>query len=112
MTGIISLGRMFRIADDDNSKLLTINEFSKVVKDFRIEISDNDIKRLFEIFDINRDGYINYDEFLRRTRGEMNERRRKMVLLAFKKLDKNQNGVITLDDIKGMPTVFLPGMTK
>ena len=50
--------------------------------------------------DLNKNGKIDYEEFLRGVVGEMNDRRRKIVLQVFKIFDKNQNGVIELDDIR------------
>jgi Ca2+-binding EF-hand superfamily protein len=47
-------------------------EFKKAIKDFRIPIQEKDLNRLFNIFDRDRSGRINYDEFLRGVRGEMN----------------------------------------
>lgn len=100
--GIISLGRMFRIADDDNSKKIEFNEFFKVLNENRFDINTNDAKKLFSIFDHNRDGSINYDEFIRTIIGEMNERRKNIVHKAFQKLDRNSNGIIELDDVKAV----------
>lgn len=54
--------------DDDRSMDLDIYEFKKAVKDFRIGISDRDADRLFTIFDRDRSGKIDYDEFLRAIR--------------------------------------------
>jgi Ca2+-binding EF-hand superfamily protein len=54
--------------DDDRSMDLDIYEFKKAVKDFRIGISERDSERLFNIFDRDRSGKIDYDEFLRGVR--------------------------------------------
>lgn len=70
--GIIGLQRQFKIMDDDNSKSLDIYEFTKAVKDYRIDISDADIQVVFNAFDRDRNGTIDYDEFLRGVRGPMN----------------------------------------
>ena len=99
--GIFSLGKLFGIIDDDNSKSLSPSEFSKVVKDFRMDMTESDAKFLFTIFDTDNDGSIEYDEFLRAVRGPMNENRKKFVAAAFKKLDKNGDGEITVDEIRG-----------
>lgn len=45
---------------------------------------------------------MSYDEFLRGVIGEMNQNRRNLVKKAFDKLDKNRNGIVELDDIKGV----------
>ena len=63
---------MLQIMDDDNSKSLDRNEFRKAIKDFKIEIPDDFIDTVFTAFDLNRDGTIDYDEFLRIIRGDLN----------------------------------------
>jgi len=42
------------------------------VKDFRVGLNDSDSEKLFRIFDRDRSGKIDYEEFLRGVRGEMN----------------------------------------
>lgn len=54
--------------DDDRSHDLDDYEFKKAIKDFRVGISDKDAMRLFNIFDRDRSGRIDYDEFLRGVR--------------------------------------------
>ena len=98
--GIMSIRREFMIADNDNNKTVDINEFRKFCHDYRIPINDNEIQVLFSELDVNRNGKIDYEEFLRGVVGEMNERRKKIVLQAFKVFDKNQNGVVEMDDIR------------
>jgi Ca2+-binding EF-hand superfamily protein len=71
--GIIGLQRLFKIMDDDYSKSLNEYEFSKAIKDFRIDIPDEALHIIFSVFDVNRDGTVQYDEFLRAVRGEMNQ---------------------------------------
>jgi Ca2+-binding EF-hand superfamily protein len=66
--GMLALQRAFKIADDDNSKDLDPQEFSKAVHDFRIDVSKTDCGRLFKIFDRDHSGKIDYDEFLRGVR--------------------------------------------
>jgi Ca2+-binding EF-hand superfamily protein len=73
--GIIGLQRIFKIMDDDSSKSLSLQEFAKAIRDFKVEVAQEDVAVLFSAFDINRDGTIQYDEFLRIIRGELNEYR-------------------------------------
>lgn len=77
-------------------------EFKKAIKDFRIPIIERDVERLFNIFDRDRSGKIDYDEFLRGVRGEMNNFRRSYCEKAFKIMDKDKSGVLNIDDLKGV----------
>jgi Ca2+-binding EF-hand superfamily protein len=86
--------------DDDNSKSLDRNEFKKAIRDFKIEIPDDFIDTIFSAFDLNRDGTIDYDEFLRIIRGDLTPNRLALVKKAFQKLDKNGSGVVDIEDIR------------
>jgi len=86
--------------DDDGSLTLSMPEFVKAIKDFRMGISEDSVPALFDAFDTNRDGTINYDEFLRAVRGPLNDFRRQMVDKAFHKIDKDGSGILDIADIK------------
>ena len=98
--GIMSIRREFMIADDDNSKTIDLKEFKKFCHDYRIPLNENEIQILFNEIDRNGSGKIDYEEFLRGVVGEMNDRRRKIILQVFKIFDKNQNGLVEMDDIR------------
>jgi Ca2+-binding EF-hand superfamily protein len=100
--GIIGLGKQFRIMDDNNSRSLDIYEFTKAMKDYMLGFNDTEIKNLYGYFDIDRSGSVDYDEFLRVLRGPMNPARKRLVAQAFNKLDKDGNGYIDINDIKGV----------
>lgn len=57
---------------------------------------------MFAAFDVNRDGTICYDEFVRTIRGELNEFRTKLVERAFTKLDRDGSGIIDVQDLVGV----------
>ena len=64
----------------------------KAVKDYRIQVTPEEAHFLFSIFDINQDGTISYDEFLRTVVGEMSLARLELVKKAYQKLDRNGSG--------------------
>jgi calcyphosin len=70
--------------------------------DYMLGFSEGEIQTLFREFDLSRNGLIEYDEFLRVIRGPMNETRRAIVAKAFKKLDKDGNGYVDINDITGV----------
>lgn len=57
---------------------------------------------MFSGFDMNRDGTIQYDEFLRVIRGDLNDYRRGLAERAFKKLDRDGSGIIEIQDLEGI----------
>mmetsp|Transcript_12079 Transcript_12079/g.19501 ORF Transcript_12079/g.19501 Transcript_12079/m.19501 type:complete len:351 (-) Transcript_12079:338-1390(-) len=100
--GIAGLGRNFRINDKDKSRSLDFNEFSRVLSDCKLGLSADEAKALFAHFDHSKDKSVSYDEFLRALRGEMNLRRKALVLKAFRVLDSDKSGVLDLNDLKGI----------
>ncbi len=87
--------------DDNESKTLDRQEFTKAMRDYRITQETEEVNKIFKMFDRDGNGEINYDEFLRTIVGKMNDRRRNMVTLAFKRFDADNNGFINIEDLKG-----------
>jgi Ca2+-binding EF-hand superfamily protein len=98
--GIMAMRRAFIIADENDSKTLTLPEFIKFCHDYRIPISGKDINILFDEFDTNKNGEINYEEFVLAFTGEMCERRKRLITILFEVLDKDRKGFVELDDIR------------
>jgi calcyphosin len=88
--------------DDDRSGTLSRAEFEKACRDFKLEMASEDVGHLFYAFDLNKDGVIQYDEFLRIIRGDLNDFRQALVAKAFQKLDRNGNGLVEADDLVGV----------
>jgi len=103
--GIIGLAKQFKLFDENKNKTLDYKQFSKAIKDLKIDFNENEIHELFSIFDINNSNTIDYEEFLRQLRGEMNEKRKEIVLKAFDKLDLDKSGKIELNEIKSLYNV-------
>lgn len=56
----------------------------------------------FDIFDRDGDGQVDYEEFLRTIRGDMNDFRKQLVFRAFDIMDKDKSGIIDIHDIAGV----------
>lgn len=104
-SGIMGMGKVFRRMDDDGSHNLNMEEFSKGITETGLQLNEEDTKKLFNAFDKDGSGSVNYDEFLVAIRPKMNDRRKKLVDVAFDKLDKTDDGVVTLEDLKGVYSV-------
>jgi Ca2+-binding EF-hand superfamily protein len=68
---MIGLQRLFKMMDDDGSMTLSMPEFGKACKDFKIGISEENVPILFNLFDKNGDGTLQYDEFINTVRTPM-----------------------------------------
>jgi calcyphosin len=99
-TGIFSLGKKFRIADDNSSGTLGLSEVTKVLKELKLSLSSEQTAQVFAHFDKSCDGSIDYTEFLTAVRGELNERRRHLVLAAFGLMDVNKDGMLDCRDLR------------
>jgi len=86
--------------DDNGNGMLDQSEFQKALKDYRVQVTPEEAYVLFSIFDVNQDGNISYEEFLRGVIGGMNTSRTQLVRRAFQKLDRNGNGLVELEEIK------------
>jgi Ca2+-binding EF-hand superfamily protein len=100
--GIIGLGKSFRLFDENHSMSLDKYEFTKCMTDYMLGFSEGEIQTIFREFDLSRNGLVEYDEFLRVIRGPMNDNRRTYVAKAFKKLDRDGNGYVDINDITGV----------
>ena len=77
--GLCSIVRNFRIIDENNSQTIDFKDFKHVCDLFNFGISDNQLKIVFNNFDTENSIEIDYDEFIRTIKGEMNEFRQKLV---------------------------------
>lgn len=66
-----------------------------------------ELQALMKFYDVDGDGNICYEEFLSGMREELSERRVHMVKKAFKMLDRDASGKITVSDISGIYDVSM-----
>ena len=97
--GIRGLKIMFKAIDRDRNNSIDPTEFKYAMRDYGIPISDDETSAVVKYFDTNRDGKISFDEFLRAIRGDLNDRRTKMVHMAYDVLDHSGDGLVTIEDI-------------
>ena len=87
--------------DDNNSRSLDKYEFTKAITDYMLGFTEGEMQTLFGYFDFDNSGLIDFDEFVRSIRGPMNQNRQRIVMQAYAKLDKDGNGWVDINDIKG-----------
>ena len=97
--GIRSLSRIFRRMDDDGNKRLNKRELRTGMQDYGVSLTHEEIETVFHFFDEDKSGDISVSELLVGIRGKMNAQRRELVLMAFSRLDKDGDQVVTASDL-------------
>ncbi|KAM9390548.1 calcyphosin-like protein [Salvelinus alpinus] len=100
--GIKGLARTFRIMDDDGSKSLDMQEFVKGLEHYGVVVSREEARQIFTLCDKDGSGTINFNEFLENLRPPMSSARISVIGQAFKKLDRTGDGVVTVEDLRGV----------
>ena len=90
---------MFKILDNNGNRQIDMNEFYWGIKDFGISLTQDEAQKVLSSFDRDRNGTVNFDEFLRALRGDLNPFRINLIKQAYQKLDVNSDGSVKLDDI-------------
>ena len=96
---IMSLRRTFMLYDEDKTNQLTLAQFDKFINDYRLNIEEEDKKKIFKMFNKNNSESIDYNELIKGLIGTMNLFRTRIVEKAFEKLDKEKKGKISFDTI-------------
>jgi Ca2+-binding EF-hand superfamily protein len=82
--------------DFNGNNKLDQSEFEQALAAFGLFPKKVELQALMKHYDVDGDGNITYDEFLRGLRDELTPRRLAMVDKAFAMLDKNGEGGIQL----------------
>lgn len=92
--------RKHLVAQDGNgNKMLERPQLEAGFEEAGISLASQDYDELFQRFDFNDDGSVNYDEMLTGLRCDSSARRVLHVRKLFSQMDPNQNSVVYLADI-------------
>ena len=95
------LNDIFRQMDKDNSRKIDYVEFKRGLSNLGFgDFKEKEFRDAFNEFDSNKDGKIDYQEFVNIIKPSLTDSRRWIVDEAFKKLDVNHDGNLTLEDFK------------
>ena len=69
------------------------------MRDYGLRISDADLRILFNAYDTNGSGALEFDEFKNGIRGELSPQRSKLIRYAFQKMNRTGSPKLSLTDI-------------
>ena len=98
--GLMSIRRTFMLIDENSDKRIQFSEFEKMFKRYRFNLSQTEINNLFNYFDKDGSGYIDYGEFIGGILGDLSKFRKDILKQVFDKIDKNETGTITVDQLR------------
>jgi Ca2+-binding EF-hand superfamily protein len=98
--GLMSIRRTFMLIDENSDKRIQFSEFEKMFKRYRFNLSQTEINNLFNYFDKDGSGYIDYGEFIGGILGDLSKFRKDILKQVFDKLDKDETGTITVGQLR------------
>jgi len=98
--GLRGLRVMFKAMDRNGNGSLSPVEFKYAMRDYGLDLSELEVTQIVKHFDTNKDGQLSFDELLRAMQGDLNARRQGLVHQAYRVLDKDGSGQVTLADIE------------
>jgi len=96
----MKLSRFFHNSDTDRSGALDSQEFVRALLEHGLLETEEECQRVFQYFDKDQTGTIDWMEFVNLVKGQLPAKRRAVVQEAFKSLDVNGDGVLTVEDLK------------
>ena len=98
-TGFRGIRRQLQLMDTNGNNQLERNELAEGLQEYGIDLTEAELNIIFNYFDKDGSGSVSLTEFLSGVRGPMPNRRTELVKKAYKLLDKNLDGTVTMDDI-------------
>ena len=77
--GYLLFEKALKAVDIDSDMMVNVHEFKKVVQQQRIDITETEASMVFEVFDQEGTGLMNYPEIVYAIRGEVPENRQKLI---------------------------------
>lgn len=77
--GIRGIARIFKTIDNNGNGLLDVDDFRWGLMDYGISLSKDEASQVLKHFDRDGNGSVDFNEFLRTIRGELNAVRKRVV---------------------------------
>jgi calcyphosin len=99
--GFVSLQRAIRSMDKHDKKRINMTDFKIAMKKVETGLSDSEVRMLFDYFNNEHRGSIDTENFVRKVRSALNDRRLILVKQAFAKLDLTGDGAVDVATVAG-----------
>lgn len=103
---IKGLKQMFKNIDTDNSGAITLEELKAGLSRLGSRMSESEVMQLMEAADVDKNGTIDYIEFITATMHRHRLEREENLYKAFEFFDKDRSGFITREELKQAMTDY------
>ncbi|KAJ3672300.1 hypothetical protein LUZ60_007021 [Juncus effusus] len=97
---LAGLKEMFLAMDTDNSGSITFEELKEGLKKYGSNLNESEIRDLMDAADVDKNGTIDYREFIAATVHLNKLEREEHLMRAFSYFDKDGSGYITVDELQ------------
>eukprot|EP00825_Cyclidium_porcatum_P038950 TRINITY_DN4622_c0_g1_i3.p1 TRINITY_DN4622_c0_g1~~TRINITY_DN4622_c0_g1_i3.p1 ORF type:complete len:228 (+),score=57.57 TRINITY_DN4622_c0_g1_i3:166-849(+) len=97
--GFRNLKKIFQEMDKDGSGTLDADDFRWGLKNYGLQFTDQECKILLNEFDKNKNGVIEFSEFISILRGQLSSERKNIVEAAYKKIQQVLKNNVKIDGI-------------
>uniref|UniRef100_A0A804ISI1 non-specific serine/threonine protein kinase n=1 Tax=Musa acuminata subsp. malaccensis TaxID=214687 RepID=A0A804ISI1_MUSAM len=97
---LMGLQHTFNNIDTDRSGTITLEELKTGLRRLGSKLTEDEIKQLMDAADVDKNGTIDYIEFMAATMHRHKLEKEEHLLKAFEHFDKDHSGYITRDELK------------
>ena len=97
---IFSFQRKLSFYDMYHQGQIFFKNFENIIQAYAMNISPEEIKIIFDLFDKEKTGSINYNELIQTIIGEVNPKRKLLIQKIFENFKKDSNGKVSISEIK------------
>jgi len=96
----VFLNKQFKIFDENHDGTLTFDQFTRSLKDYCISLPEEEVKVLFNYFDLSRKGKMVVDKFMNQFITPLSKEREELVIAVYRHLSQNYNGNLHINNLK------------
>ena len=99
---LFSFQRKLSLYDLNHQGLISFENFVNIAQVYTMNISTEEIKIIFDLFDKEKTGLINYNELIQTITGQISPQRKLIIKNVFDKFNKDNNGKVSINEIKSL----------
>ena len=97
---LFSFQRKLSLYDLNHKGLISFDDFSMIIQVYTMNITPEETKIIFDLFDKEKTGTINYNELIQTIIGQISSQRQLIIQKVYDRFNKDNNGKVSISEIK------------